>query len=142
MAHHYSYLHATMAITATGPRLMGNCASLLVLCSWCLGGAVRDTLRVVGAGAAAIFGFWHRQVYALGLVAFAGVRIGVCHGSVASNGLEVYCPLIGTQLQLSGRIKEDPSLTAKKLGSTAARPRSLQRARSARCGLGKCTRPS
>ena len=62
-----------------------------------------------------VFGFWRRQVYVLPFVGLAGLIAGVCYGSLVSGGLEVYRPLIGTQLEVRGNVKEDPSTTAKGL---------------------------
>ena len=61
------------------------------------------------------FGFWRRQVFALPFVGLAGLIAGVCYGSIVSGGMEIYQPLIGAQLELHGRVKEDPSTTAKGL---------------------------
>ena len=61
------------------------------------------------------FGFWRRQLFALPFVGLAGLIAGVCYGSIISNDMEVYAPLIGAQLELHGKVKEDPSTTAKGL---------------------------
>ena len=62
-----------------------------------------------------VFGFRRRQLFALPFVGLAGLIAGVCYGSAVSGGMEVYRPLIGVQLELQGRVKEDPSTTAKGL---------------------------
>jgi hypothetical protein len=53
----------------------------------------------------AIFGVWRRQVFVLPCVAFSGLLLGMCYGSVVSVGLEVYHPLIGSQIQIGGDCK-------------------------------------
>ena len=70
---------------------------------------------LIAATIGTIFGVWRRQVYMLPSIALAGILFGMCYGSVVSDGLEVYKPLIGTQVQLGGTVKEDPSTTAKGL---------------------------
>jgi len=97
--------------------------------SWCI--ALACTFLVVGVWTAqylplapywfivavplAFFGFWRRQVIILPVIALAGAIIGICYGSIAGSGLEVYAPLVGSQVELRGRVKEDPSTTAKGL---------------------------
>lgn len=80
-------------------------AQYVALSSWWL----------VVAGICAGVGFWRRQVSTLVVIALAGMIAGVCYGSTVSKGLEIYQPLIGGQMQLTGNVKEDPSLTAKNL---------------------------
>ena len=63
----------------------------------------------------ASFGVWRRQVFVLPCVAIAGALFGMCYGSVVLGGLEVYKPLFGVQVELTGTIKEDPSTSAKGL---------------------------
>jgi len=72
-------------------------------------------LWLIIAGALVVFGGWSRQVFALPCIAVAGALFGMCYGSVVVGGFEVYRPLIGTQLQIEGNVKEDPSTTAKGL---------------------------
>lgn len=52
-------------------------------------------------------------MYALPFAALAGVVLGMCYGSLAAGGLDVYRPLVGVQVVIQGTVKEDPSLTAK-----------------------------
>lgn len=60
-------------------------------------------------------GLWRRQVFLLPCIAVAGTLIGSCYGSVVSDGLEIYTPLIDSQVRLEGTVKEDLSKTAKGL---------------------------
>ena len=97
--------------------------------SWCI--ALTCALFVVGVWAAqyvplapywfvaaislGLVGFWRRRVATLPAVALAGMIAGVCYGSIVGGWLEVYTPLIGTHIEVRGKIKEDLSTTAKGL---------------------------
>jgi competence protein ComEC len=75
-------------------------------------------------------GLWRRRIYALPLVVAGGVALGLWHGSVSSDALHIYQPLIGKQISLTGHIKDDPAVNAKgqlviQLDSVTARSHSL-----------------
>jgi len=74
-----------------------------------------NPLWLIAGVVLAVFGGFVRQVFVLPCVAVAGALCGICYGSVIVAGFEVYRPLIGGQLQITGRVKEDPSTTAKGL---------------------------
>jgi len=69
-------------------------------------------IGLVGVGCLGL-GFWRRRVYILPLIVVGGVAIGIWHGSVSSDALHIYQPLIGKQVSLSGHIKDDPVTNAK-----------------------------
>ncbi len=60
-------------------------------------------------------GFWRRRVYVLPFVIAGGVVLGIWHGSVSSDALRIYQPLVGKQVSLAGHIKDDPSVNAGQL---------------------------
>jgi len=70
---------------------------------------------MIAATLVVIVCFSIRQLVLLPCVAVAGIVFGICYGSIAVSGLEVYRPLIGAQLHIDGAIKEDPSISARGL---------------------------
>ena len=53
--------------------------------------------------------FWRLRVYVLPIVAVGGLCIGLGYGSAALGERDIYKTYIGKVIQLSGRVKEDPS---------------------------------
>ena len=53
--------------------------------------------------------FWHLRVYILPLLMLGGLCIGLGYGSAALGERDAYDDYIGHNVQLSGRVKEDPS---------------------------------
>ncbi|MFZ2126142.1 MAG: ComEC/Rec2 family competence protein [Candidatus Microsaccharimonas sp.] len=69
-------------------------------------------LVLMGCGLVGI-ALWRRRLYVLpALVLGAGV-IGLWYGSTSQEELRIYTPLIGSQVQLQGTVREDPSLNDK-----------------------------
>jgi competence protein ComEC len=53
--------------------------------------------------------FWHLRVYVLPIMACCGLCVGLGYGSAALGERDAYLPYIGKVVQLSGKVKEDPS---------------------------------
>ncbi|MBC7459542.1 ComEC/Rec2 family competence protein [Candidatus Saccharibacteria bacterium] len=70
---------------------------------------------VIVGGVFGFFGFLQRKVVSIMYVVIAGTVIGMCYGSTISNGFESYRALVGQNVTLTGKVKEDPSLTSKRL---------------------------
>jgi competence protein ComEC len=70
---------------------------------------------IVVGGVVGFFGFWQRKVLSIMYAVIAGIVIGICYGSTISNGFEPYRSLVGQNVTLTGKVKEDPSLTSKRL---------------------------
>ena len=56
---------------------------------------------------------WRRRAYVLPFIVFGGGVLGLCYGSASAESLDVYAPLIGKQVTVAGRIKEDPTQNGK-----------------------------
>jgi len=70
---------------------------------------------VIGLGVLLLgVGFWRRRLYILPMIALGGLVVGIWYGSSSAEALHIYAPLIGKQVRVSGRIKEDPTQNAKK----------------------------
>lgn len=59
-----------------------------------------------------VVGFWRGRIYALALVCIGGLLFGLGYGSAALGDRQVYQALMNGTITLSGRVKEDPSLSA------------------------------
>ena len=53
--------------------------------------------------------FWRLRVYILPVLAFSGLCVGLGYGSAALGERDAYIPYIGQFVELSGKVKEDPS---------------------------------
>ena len=53
--------------------------------------------------------FWHLRVYVLPVLACSGLCIGLGYGSAALGERDAYTFYLGHSVQLSGKVKEDPS---------------------------------
>ena len=58
--------------------------------------------------------FWRRRVYILPVLLLGAGSIGLMYGSQARGDLSVYEPLIGREVTIQGRVKEDVTTNAKK----------------------------
>jgi competence protein ComEC len=58
--------------------------------------------------------FWRRRVYTLPILVIGAGLIGVSYGSIVKGDLDIYRPLIGREVSLQGRVRDDPSQNAKK----------------------------
>lgn len=56
-----------------------------------------------------VISFWHLRVFMLLVLACAGLCVGLGYGSAALGERDAYLLYIGTTIELSGKIKEDPS---------------------------------
>ena len=74
-----------------------------------------DSVVLIG-GSGSVVGFclWWKRVYILPILVIGSLGIGVGYGSISLGKLEVYTPLIGSTVTLSGRVKEDPVLNSKR----------------------------
>ncbi|MES2630532.1 MAG: ComEC/Rec2 family competence protein [Patescibacteria group bacterium] len=53
--------------------------------------------------------FWHLRVYTIPVLAACGMCIGLGYGSAALGERDAYSHYIGQYIELSGKVKEDPS---------------------------------
>jgi len=56
-----------------------------------------------------IFCFWHLRVYTLPIIASVGLCVGLGYGSAALGERDAYNLYLGQVVELSGKVKEDPS---------------------------------
>ena len=70
---------------------------------------------VFPAAVLVVIGIGTRQVIVLPCIVIAGIVLGICYGSEAYIGLDVYEPLTGSQVTIEGTVREDVARTAKGL---------------------------
>ncbi|MEO6109696.1 MAG: ComEC/Rec2 family competence protein [Candidatus Saccharimonadales bacterium] len=58
--------------------------------------------------------FWRQRLYIIPLICVSFGMIGLVYGSITRGDLSIYQHFVGVELSLRGRIKEDPSLNAKR----------------------------
>lgn len=93
---HVSWLVALTSLTF----VVGVWSALyLVLSFW--------WLPVIGSVCVGL-SFWRKQIYMLPLLVVGSLAVGVVYGSITRGELSVYQPLIGQEITLVGRVKEDP----------------------------------
>lgn len=69
-------------------------------------------IALIGCGLVGI-ALWLKRIYLIPILIIGGVLIGLWHGSISHNELKIYKPLIGTQVTMTGTVKEDPTLNDK-----------------------------
>lgn len=68
----------------------------------------------VSAGIFAGVALWRTRVYSIPLLMLGGAAIGLLYGAQARGELQIFDPLIGKQVTLEGRVREDPVQNDKK----------------------------
>ena len=95
------YVHSSWGIAVLcAAFVVGVWLALLLRVPTWVGGAVLPLL---------VFCFWRLRVYMLPLLACVGLCIGLGYGSAALGERDAYTRYIGNQVQLTGKVKEDPS---------------------------------
>ena len=73
-------------------------------------GLFSPIMWLITASILAGIGFWHGQVYSLTFLIMAGGIMGLWRGSLVQVDLAPYDRLIGFQVELQGKVSEDPEL--------------------------------
>lgn len=69
---------------------------------------------VAAAGLVLVGAFWRSRLYSIPFIFIGGGIVGLFFGSAVRGDLEIYAPLFGKHITLTGRVKEDPVLNDRK----------------------------
>jgi len=102
-------IHTSWLIAVASGAVVGGTAAVPLL-----GQSVFSSILwlVVGVVLLGVI-LWRRSVYLVPLVVLAGLAIGLWRGSLTQSQLSVYQNLIGHQMQLQGKVSDDPDVGKK-----------------------------